>query len=101
MTENPPRHRERRALAKNSRSVSPLVSAAVGENSSAAARASWSPPSTSSAGHLPKHVLDAIEQIALVLRLVASAGLESLLGQRFRELFDEAAVVPWLVSSAC
>src|SRR6476659_7212248 len=40
----------------------------------------------------PEHVLDAIEQVAFVLRLGMRARLEFFLGQRFRELFEDLAL---------
>src|SRR5438270_616059 len=69
---------------------------AVGEKSSrrASSVSGSSTWSTSSAGHrLPKHVLDAIEQVALVRGFFARAWLELFFRQRFRELFEQLPLI--------
>src|SRR5829696_4852695 len=85
------------ALAKKIRTVpAPATSsAAVGPKSSTnASSRSGASVRTSIAGYFftsAEHVFDAIEQVALVLRLIAGVGpgLELLFGQHPRELLDD------------
>src|SRR5204862_2038527 len=80
-------------VAKNIRTPDSRSSTAVGEKSSSVASSMSvsSMPRTSSAGQrLAKHVLDAIEQVAFVLRVVAvRPRCELLLRQRHGELLEQ------------
>src|ERR1051326_527344 len=91
------------ALGKKTRTTSFRSSIAVGEKSSTSARSrSVLSGRTSSAGYvtrspnhqsLSKHVLDAVEQIALVLVLVARARLELFFRQRLGKILEHAPLV--------
>jgi len=77
-------------VEKNMRRASSRSSMAVGKKSSTIARTrSDGCPRTSRAGAtLPKHVLDAIEEVSLVF-FVAGSGFELFLGEHVRELLEE------------
>src|SRR5438067_623808 len=60
----------------------------------ASSRSGSPTPRTSSAGHsLAKHVFHAIEQVPLVLRVVARSRLEVFLRQRLGELFEQLPLI--------